>query len=171
MITSTELRQRFVYNFDGLLRITGHGRKDFAEIAGVSYRLIRRVVTKGVSRLDIRNEEALTRVSTYFALPNVKSLWREDLVESLLATNEGNAFVEKFRSQLERRLRQLNDRPIDEEHLTLLQTALKEEPKLECKPVSYLDKSRAILNSDDSKAEVFRVLIDLFYKEMEDGHS
>lgn len=167
MDATFDLKRQFAHNFNCLLALTGHSRKGFAETSGVSYRLIRRIITEGVSRLDVRNEDNLNKIAHYFALPNVKSLWWENLAESLLTTNEGTRFVEKFRPHLERRFGQLQVQQIDEEHLGFLETALGEDPKPKHKkPLTHLDKAREILHADSAKVQAFCVMINLIYADL-----
>lgn len=163
MDASFDLKRRFAQNLNGLLVLTGHSRKSFAEEVGVIHKLIRRIVTQGISRLEVRNKDYLNKIAHYFALPNVKSLWWENLVESLLTTDEGNRFVEKFRPHLERL------RPIDEEYSGFLKLALGEDPKPKRKkPLTHLDKTREILHADSTKVQAFCVIIDLIYADLID---
>jgi hypothetical protein len=76
------------------------GRKEAAEQLGIPYRLVRRLVSAGVSKLDKGNEDSLKKLADHFALPDVEDLWRPGLVAWLLSSEEGRAFVDKFRQKL-----------------------------------------------------------------------
>jgi hypothetical protein len=162
---------QFARNLDDLIRLAGHSRKEAAEAIGVTYKLIRRYVSAGISRPDYRSEEGLAKIAAYFAVPNVRSLWREDLVESLLTTDDGRIFVRKFRSELETRLEeeQAKTSDIDERRLECLNVALNDTIRLKPSrpPVSHLNKARAILDCDSPKTQALRVMIDLLYDDLE----
>jgi hypothetical protein len=162
---------QFASNLDDLIRMAGHSRKEAAEAICVTYKLIRRYVSAGISRPDYRSQDSLKKVAAYFALPNVRSLWREDLVESLLTTDDGRMFVRKFRSQLQSRLEEEQSKTsdIDERRLECLDTALDDTIRLKpSRPsMSHLDKARGILECDSPKTQALRVVIDLLYDDLE----
>ena len=110
---------QFANNLDQLIRLVGHSRKEAAEAIGVTYKLIRRYVSAGICRPDYRSEEGLEKIAAYFGLPNIRSLWRDGLVESLLTTDDGKLFREKFRSELERRLEEECAKTDDIDHRRL----------------------------------------------------
>ena len=167
--------RRFAENLDALMRLVGHSRKEAAEAIGVTYKLIRRYVSAGMSRPDYRSQDSLERIAAYFALPNIRSLWREDLVESLLTTEDGRIFVGKFRSELEKRLEEERSRSgdIDKQRLEWLKLALGEIIRLKPSrpPMSHLNKAGAILQSDSPKTQALRVMIDLLYDDLELGRT
>ena len=162
---------RFARNVDDLIRLVGHSRKEAAEAIGVQYKLIRRYVSAGISRPDYRSQESLQKVATYFALPNVQSLWRDDLVESLLTTADGQTFVKKFRRELEKRLEegQAKTSEVDDRRLECLEIALDDTIKFKpSRPqMSHLEKAEAILESNTAKSGAFCIVIDLFYDALE----
>ncbi len=103
-----EWKERFAFNLDRLVGLIGLSRKDAALEMNVSYRLLRRIITSGVSRADKTNEQSLERIRGYFALSDVEDLWRPDLVRQVLDPQDGSAFIEKFRERLvAERLRRL----------------------------------------------------------------
>ncbi len=74
---SPEQRKRmFAKNLDALLEVTGMQRKEAAEQIGLPYKLIRRLVSSGVSRVDARNEDNLEKIVAYFGLSGPDELWQ-----------------------------------------------------------------------------------------------
>jgi hypothetical protein len=162
--------RRFARNVDDLIRLAGHSRKEAAEAIGVTYKLIRRYVSAGISRPDYRSQDSLKKVAAYFALPNVHSLWRTDLVESLLTTDDGRMFVRKFRSELVKRSKEEESKTsdIDEWRVECLNMALDDSILLKPRPsMNHLDKARAILECASPKTQALRVVIDLLYDDLE----
>ena len=159
--------RQFARNVDELIRLVGQSRKDAADSIGVPYKLVRRYVSAGISRPDYRSHDGLSKVAAYFALPSVQSLWREDLVEVLLTTDDGRAFVKKFRPELERRLEEERAKTsdLDERRLECLDMALDDTIRLRPSrpPLSHLEKAQAILEADSAKGACFRVGADIFY--------
>jgi hypothetical protein len=162
---------QFAQNLDQLIRLVGQSRKEAAEAIGVTYKLIRRYVSAGISRPDYRSQEGLEKIAAYFGLPHIRSLWRDGLVESLLTTDDGKLFQEKFRSELEKRLEEEESRTDDIDHRRLewlkVATGAIIRSKPNRRPVGHLNKARAILGSDSPKAEALRVMIDLLYDDLE----
>ena len=163
--TPKERKQQFAQNLDHLITMVGLSRKEAAEEIGLSYRLVRRLVSAGVSRIDDRNKESLEKIVGYLALPRLQDLWTPNLVPFLLKSDEGETFVNKFREKLmtyyEKRGR--TAAWIDRDQLRELGEALGiEEPTNESAVTAYLDKTRKILSSD--KAEQFWRLIDDYHE-------
>ena len=101
LVLSTAKRKRiFSCNLGQLLDVLGVNRKTASEQIQVSYRWIRRMVSAGISRPDKRNLDNLERVASHFALPNIRFLWRPDLVAELIASEDARTFVEKFGSNI-----------------------------------------------------------------------
>lgn len=96
ILTAEERKQVFIRNLNQLLDVLGVNRKAAAEAIQIPYRWVRRVVTSGISRPDERNQEALERLVSYFALPGIEALWTPNLVAALIASEQGRPFVEKF---------------------------------------------------------------------------
>lgn len=163
--------RQFARNVDELIRLVGKSRKDAADAIGVPYKLVRRYVSAGISRPDYRSQDGLKKVAAYFALPGIESLWREDLVESLLTTDDGQAFVKKFRPELEKRLEEERAKTsdVDERRMECLDMALDDTIRLRPgrPPMSHLEKAQAILEADSAKSVAFRVVVDLFYDGLE----
>ena len=61
--TPKELKRQFAENLDHLFRYAGHSRKEAADVIGLPYQLVRRLVSAGVSRLDERNQESLQKIN------------------------------------------------------------------------------------------------------------
>lgn len=164
-LTPKELKQRFADNLDRLLSLVGLNRKDGAVEIGVSYRLLRRLVTAGVSRPDDRNLEGLTKIARFFCLADHNELWNADMVRRLLAPGDERGFVEKFRSRLQavRKKRLFETGPERREELALLSRALGfEEVTLPPLTGPDADKVATILASPE--AGLFRQLIGKFYE-------
>lgn len=163
-LTPTELKERFARNLDGLLSVVGLSRKDAAAEIGVPYKLVRRLASAGVSFAEDRNSESLTRIADYFALPSVDHLWRGDLVRRLLATEEGEGFLKKFRDRLlaERERRVAEAQVVGQDEVALMGRALgvldADVPPL---AGAEADKVATILASP--KADTFRRIIDDYY--------
>jgi hypothetical protein len=164
-LLSQEWKERFASNLDRLLGVVGLNRKEAAAEIGVSYKLLRRLVSAGVSRTDERNMESLKKIATYFALPSVEDFWRADLIPRLLASDEGAAFMEKFRPKVrEEWLRRVHAaRAFYDEEFTLMNRlfggAGAAAPSLKGE---YAERVAAILASP--KANSFKTVIDAFYK-------
>ncbi len=161
----SERKQQFACNLDQLLKLVGLSRKEAAEEMDLQYKLIRRLVSAGVSRSDDRNKESLDKIVRYFALTGVSDLWIANLIPWLLGSDEGMGFVSKFRSRLaSHREEQLHTAgQIDQEQLRLLGEALGlEAVSVESVVSSYLAKARTILSSD--KADQFKQLIDDYHE-------
>lgn len=156
-----ELKQRFASNLDRLLGIVGLTRRDAAVEIGISYPLLKRLVTAGVSRPDPRNRQSMSRMVNFFRIENVDDLWRTDLISRLL-TDE--AFVTMFRERMlvvrERRLVEMG--PVRREELVFLNRALgfKEPPAAPLIGPSA-EKVAAIIASP--KGETFQRVIDDYY--------
>src|SRR5687767_6717652 len=58
-VTPDERREQFASNLDRLIGLLGLSRKDAAREAGITYKLMRRLVSAGVAAIGARNEEAL----------------------------------------------------------------------------------------------------------------
>ncbi len=164
-LTPEELKDRFAANLDRLIGVVGLSRKDAAREVGIPYKLVRRLVSAGVSRPDERNVENLNRIAAYFAVPDVSLFWRGDLLVRLLTTDAGRAFVEKFRPRLlaERERRLVGVQVAGHEELALLGRALGAEDS-GVPPLTgpYADKVAAILAS--AKGDTFRRVIDDYYE-------
>jgi len=162
---ASERKQQFARNLDQLMRLIGLNRKESAEEMDLPYKLIRRLVSAGVSRSDDRNKESLDKIVRYFALTGVSDLWIANLIPWLLGSDEGKGFVSKFRSGLaSHREEQLHTAgQIDQEQLRLLGEALGlEAASVESVVASYLTKARTILSSD--KADQFKQLINDYHE-------
>lgn len=164
-LTAEELKERFAANLDRLIGIVGLSRKDAAREVGIPYKLMRRLVSAGVSRPDERNVENLNRLAAYFALPDVNLFWKGDLLVRLLTTDAGRVFVEKFRPRLlaERERRLAGARVVGHEELVLLGRALGVEDA-DVPPLTgpYADKVAVILAS--AKGDTFKRVIDDYYE-------
>jgi hypothetical protein len=164
-LTAEELKERFAANLDRLIGIVGLSRKDAAREVGIPYKLMRRLVSAGVSRPDERNVENLNRIATYFALPDLNLFWKGDLLVRLLTTDAGRVFVEKFRPRLlaERERRVAGARVVGHEELVLLGRALGVEDA-DVPPLTgpYADKVAVILAS--AKGDTFKRVIDDYYE-------
>jgi predicted DNA-binding protein (UPF0251 family) len=161
-LTPDEWKLRFAENLDRLVSLVGLSRKDAAGEMRVSYRLLRRIITAGVSRTDDRNLKSLTKIAEFFCLPSVEDLWRSDLVRWLIYSDH-SGFVEKFRARLlaerEKRLEQFG--PVRSEDLALLNRALGfDDTHVPMLTGPYADKVASILAS--SEAETFRRVIDAY---------
>lgn len=164
-LTPIELKERFARNLDGLLGILGLSRKDASTEISIPYKLVRRLSSAGVSFVEERNSESLTRIAAYFALPSVDHLWRVDLVRLLLTTQEGEGFVTKFRDRLvaERERRVAEAQVVGQDDMALMGRALGVEDA--CVPSftgDDADKVAAILASP--KADTFRRIIDDYHE-------
>lgn len=164
-LTAEELKERFAANLDRLIGLVGLTRKDAAREVGIPYKLMRRLVSAGVSRPDERSAENLNRLAAYFALPDVDHFWKGDLLVRLLTTDAGRAFVEKFKDRLlaEREKRLAGARVVGHEELALLGRALGVEDA-DVPPLTgpYAEKVAVILAS--AKADTFRRVIDDYYE-------
>lgn len=169
-VADTESR-RFASNLDKLIQLVGFSRKEAAEAIGVPYKLIRRYVSAGIGRPDYRSQDSLKKVAAYFGVQNVRSLWREDLIESLLTTEDGRHFVTKFRTQLTQRWQEERSKKADadEQRLEWLDIALGNTIRLKPSrpPLSHLEKARAILDVDTPTSAAFRVVVDVFHNALE----
>ena len=74
-LSPRERKSRFARNLDQLLTIIGVGRKEAAAEIGITYSLIRRLVTAGVSRIDDLNRESLRSIANYFGLTDLYDFW------------------------------------------------------------------------------------------------
>ena len=161
--TPKERKELFAQNLDQLLKFSGLNRKEAAEEIGLPYKLVRRLASAGVSRIDERNRDSLQKIADYFALVNVDELWVSNMVPWLLTEPEGRLFVEKFRSKLVeyRRKQSRATEQVDHEVDQLMAEALGEDAARSEQAV-FLDKTRAILCSE--RAEQFERLIDDYYE-------
>lgn len=125
-LTTEEMKQRFASNLDRLIGLLGMTRKQAAREIGVPYKLVRRLVSEGVSRTDERSEDDVAKIAAFFVLPDVEDLWRADLLRLVLDSNGPGDFINKFRPRLlaerERRLAEVRLGVQDE--LGLLSRAL-----------------------------------------------
>ena len=164
--TPSERKVQFAQNLDCLLRLAGLSRKEAAEKAGVSYKLVRRLASAGVSRVDQRNEESLRKLATFFSLSRIDDLWLANLLDWLLRADEGQPFVEKFRSELSHFLDEQtrNIEHVDQSQVQLIAEALRGESQSDNEAVvtEYLNRVRTILESD--RAEQFQHLIDDYFE-------
>jgi hypothetical protein len=164
-LTPPELKKRFATNLDALLGITGLSRKDAATEVGIEYKLMRRLVSAGVSFVEDRNRDTIDRLRTFFALPGNNYLWRAGLVRFLLTSLKGRPFIDKLRHRLlaERERRLAAARAVDHEEVALVGKALgvgdADPPPLR-DPLA--EKVAAILASD--KAGTFRRIINDYYQ-------
>ncbi len=160
-LTPEEWKRRFADNLDQLVSLVGLSRVDAAREMRVSYRLLRRLITAGVSRTDDRNLKSLTKIADFFCLPSVEDLWRNDLVRRLVFPKDSK-FVQTFRTRLlTERERRLEEEPIRREQLAWLNRALGlEDTHVPILTGPYANKLASIL--DSSEAEAFRRLIDVY---------
>jgi hypothetical protein len=171
-LTAHELKKRFATNLDGLLGITGLSRKVAAVEVRIEYKLMRRLVSAGVSFVEERNRDTIDRLQTFFALPGVDYLWRAGLVRFLLTSRKGLPFVDKFRNRLlsERERRLAAARAVDHEEVALVGRALgvaDAAPPALTGPSA--EKVAAILASH--KAGTFRRIIDDYHALVNQGAS
>ncbi len=159
-----EKKRLFARNLDRLLGLVGLSRKAAADEIGVDYKVLRRFVSEGISKIVRPNEAILVRIAAYFSLPGVEALWRSDLLPRLLSSEEGQGFVEKFRPRLmaERERRLDEDRARSHDELALLSRALGFENAAAPLAGPWGDKVRAILASP--KARQFKRVIDDYYQ-------
>jgi hypothetical protein len=167
-------KQTFAKNIDGLLNLLGLSRKDAAEQIGVTYKLIRRLVSAGISRPDDRNRDNLLAITRFFALPSIQHLWHENLVDDLLAQEEGLPFVEKFRPQLLRsredqmaKLIDVDDKRLERLHRALGFTIAMGLPiamRPDAAGAGPLEKVKAILASDEALVQHFPKVIEAYYQ-------
>lgn len=158
-----ELKKRLANNLDSLLRVLGLSRKDAAAEIGISYPLMRRLATAGVSRLDDLNREALSSVANYFCV-SIDLLWIADLRRWLLTPGNPTKFAEKFRDRLiaEQQRRQSALGPAEKEDLALIGQAFGGEPAPLTLPAEVTGKVLVILNS--GKGRQFRNLIEDYFE-------
>lgn len=171
-LTSSQ-SQTFAKNLDELLCLLGMSRKDAAEQIGLNYKLIRRLVTAGISRPDVRNGGSLLKMRHFFVLPSILHFWQENLVDHLLASEEGRPFVEKFRQQLHlsRDAQVAKLVGVDEMRLDRLSKALEytlpEKPgsamPQESAGMDRLEKVKAILSSGEPAVQHFSDVIEAYY--------
>ena len=164
---SPEQRKRtFAANLDALLKITGMQRKEAAEQIGLPYKLMRRLVSSGVSRVDARNEDTLEKIVAYFGLHVLDDLWQPDLLNWLLNPEYGKAFINRFRGRLTTSWDQVKKRPqlIDES----LRKLIFEDVSVESPFFEYSEKVKTILKS--SKAKQFKQLIDDYFEFISEEH-
>jgi hypothetical protein len=163
--TPAERKRWFADNLDRLVNILGLTRKEAAEEIGIPYKLMRRLVSAGVSRVDERNAESLARIVGYFALPGVDLLWRANLLQRLLTAGEGEAFVAKFRDRLlaERERRLAAARVAGHEDVVLVGRAFGLDDTAPA-PLSAVDAAKLAAILDSPKADTFRRLIDDYYE-------
>ncbi len=164
-LTPSERKQRFASNLDKLLNLLGLSRKDAAEEMEISYPLLRRLATAGVSRIDDLNKANLEVVAGYFGLPYIEDLWRPELWRLVLKPNGPTEFVKLHRKRLdaERKRRVALLRTAAEDELHLLSAALGyEEAKGPSLPEGCAAKVVAILAS--SKGKQFQQLIDDYHE-------
>lgn len=163
-LTTSERKAVFARNLDRLIEIVRLSRKDAADETGIDYRVVRRLVTQGVSRADDRGIPDLQRLVKFFCLKEVEELWKVDLLPHLLTTASGTEFVRRFRSQLEARLSQLvaEEASPAYDELALLKVALGQQGMAETTDSEEYQKIAAILSS--AKAEQFRCLIDDYFE-------
>lgn len=164
-LTTEEMKQRFASNLDRLIGLLGMTRKQAAREIGVTYKLVRRLVSEGVSRTDERSKDDLTKIAEFFVLPDVEDLWRADLLALVLNPDGRGDFIKKFRPRLlaerERRLAEVRLGVQDE--LGLLSRALgfsDAPPPALTGP--YAEQVATILAS--SKAESFKQVIAVYYE-------
>src|SRR5947209_1770732 len=68
-LTTEELKSRFATNLDRLIGLLGITRKQAASDIGITYKLVRRLVSAGVSRADERSKDDVAKIAAFFALP------------------------------------------------------------------------------------------------------
>lgn len=164
-LTPAELKSRFACNLDQLLNIIGLNRKDAAAEIGISYSLIRRLVTAGVSRIDDLNRESLNSIADYLGLASLADLWRDDLRQWVMTPGDHSSFAKKFHARLlaEQKRRQSQIKAQSSEELALLNQTLDPEPISFPRLRPELEKKlAAILKS--SKANQFQTLIEDYFE-------
>ena len=163
-LTTSEMKSRFARNLDRLLGIVGLSRKEAADETGIDYRVIRRLVSDGISRIDERGEPDLQRLIKFFHLKNETDLWAFDLLPKLLTTEYGTTFVQRFRSRLEgtlsQRLVEASNPEYDE--VAMLRIALGHSRPTKNGNMEAENRKIAVILSSD-KAEHFRNLIDDYF--------
>lgn len=71
----------FAQNLDRLTQMHGLTRREVAEKIGARYQWFRRLVTRGLTRIDARNQAALDRLAALLGLAGIEDLWSPDLIE------------------------------------------------------------------------------------------
>jgi hypothetical protein len=162
-LTADEWKQVFVKNLDQLVRLVGLSRKDAAREMHVSYRLLRRLITAGVSRTDVSNLTSLKRIADYFCMQSVEDLWNPHVVTSLIFSIDSKfklKFAERLRAEREKRLQQDPDRRVE---LVWLNHALGYEDRLAPSlPGGTAHKVFTILGS--ARGTQFQRIIDDYYE-------
>jgi hypothetical protein len=161
-LTTEERKKLFARNLDRLISIVGMSRKEVADEIGVQHKLVLRLVSDGVSRLEERNVNHLKMIGDYFELPSTESLWSLDILSMVLVS--GSNFVKKFQTRLqkEREKRLANEPAHGLDEMTLLDRALGFESAAPLLSGPWADKIRTILASP--KAEQFKRLINDYHE-------
>lgn len=160
-------RQCFAKNLDRLIRSFHLSRKDAANEIGVPYKLIRRMVSAGISRPDKRSLENLGKIAAYFALPNVEDFWREDFIDWLATAKEAMPFVKKFRSHVldkqAERMSVMSDIYLEMDNFFGTEFGFeKTPPEEEPQRKFLLNKVSVILESEELKH--FEKVIEVYYQ-------
>lgn len=155
-MTPSKLKKQFAKNFDFLLKITCLSRKQAAEEMDISYKLVRRLASAGVSRIDNRNKENLSKIASFFSI-QIEDFWIENFVELILRSDRGKHFVSRFHEELKCYQNKQSGKieEIDQFQLQLVSDALANEVQSDDEMV--LNQVRVILKSD--RAEQFKCLI------------
>ena len=166
-LSPTERKKIFARNLDHLIMVIGLKLNEAAEQIGISYRLVRRLVSAGISRPDERNEENLQKIVEFFMLHGAYELWQPDLLSWLLNPDyAGSKFIDHFRDNLTRVREQHLARvqQFDQQLMSLITSAL----GVESPRSAYWDRFEAILASP--KADQFMCLIDDYYELISKKH-
>ena len=156
-LSAKERKKIFAHNLDSLLKVTGMRRKCGAVQIGVSYVLIRRLASAGVSRIVARNVESIHKIADFFKLEKAEDLWEQGLMSFLL--KPGTKFVEAFRESITRTYSKNRRRHSDIKWLNMLSVALGLDEFHEQN--EQREKVNKIL--DSPKGGVFKKLIDDYY--------
>jgi hypothetical protein len=161
--TPLSLKERFSSNLHRLFGIVGLTRRDAAVQIGISYPLVKRLVSAGVSRSDPRNLKSLSRIAAFFEIENIEDLWHPELIRRLLISDD-RTFVKKFQTRIlaVREQRLVEAGPVRREELALMNRALGLE-EASAPPLTgpYADKVAMIMAS--RKADAFRRVIDDYH--------
>lgn len=155
-LSSSERKKIFACNLDQLMTVTGLKRNEAAEKIGISYRLVRRLVSAGVSRLDGRNEESIQKIVDFFGLTEPDDLWQADLLSWLLNPEYGTKFIDRFQGDIDRVKKKHSARSekVKAPLMKMIDRALGAEPP----QTDHLAMCESILASP--KSETFKSLIE-----------
>lgn len=101
---SEDWAARFAANLSALIASTGLTKKEVAEGAGVDYKWLRRISSKGLKRRNKRSADDLDRLASWFGVTDFE-LWRSEpdkiVVDSCFAEEwptDPSIFCERFKT-------------------------------------------------------------------------